>query len=58
MNQKSPTVIVNTDSKDVVKAIERIPAASFSFDKNGILRVSENANKVEQKRQFIKRRRK
>jgi hypothetical protein len=58
MNQKSPTVIVNTDSKDVVKAIERIPAASFSFDKNGILRVSENANKVEAKRQFIKRRRK
>jgi len=58
VSTKQPIVVVNNDHKDVVKAINEKPVSSFSFDKNGILRVSENANKVEAKRQFIKRRRK
>jgi hypothetical protein len=54
-DKRQPTVIVNNDSKDVVKAIENIPGLSINLNKNGIISIVEKRNRTEKHRQFLKR---
>jgi hypothetical protein len=53
---KSPTVIVNSDQKQVVDAIHSIPGVQFNIDKNGIYTIVERKKAIENKRQSIKKR--
>ena len=58
IGNKQPVVIVNSDNKEVVRAIKEKPVSHFSFDKNGVVSIVESNRNIEAKRSHIKNRRK
>ena len=56
VKDKSPTVIVNNDNKQVIEAIEKIPQTMFAVDKNGVFKIVTRNLSKEQRRQQLRRR--